>query len=92
VARTRLTATVRGRVQGVGFRAWVRRRAAALPLDGWARNAPDGSVEVVAEGERGDAEQLLTALRTAPGRPGAVGSVDAEWSDPTGVPRGFTTR
>jgi len=41
---------VRGRVQGVGFRWFVQRQAAALGLRGFARNLPDGSVEVVARG------------------------------------------
>ena len=41
---------VRGRVQGVGFRDWTRRRAAAGGLAGWVRNRPDGSVEGVGSG------------------------------------------
>jgi acylphosphatase len=41
---------VSGRVQGVGYRYFVLRAAAALGLSGFARNQPDGSVEVVAEG------------------------------------------
>nr|MBO2476959.1 acylphosphatase [Bacillota bacterium] len=50
---------VRGRVQGVGFRAFVQRHGRALGLVGWARNLPDGSVEVVAEG----APETLALLR-----------------------------
>ena len=46
----RLVATVRGMVQGVGFRWFVQREAARLGLDGWVANQVDGSVEVVAEG------------------------------------------
>jgi len=42
---------VRGRVQGVGFRWFVREAAHRLGLTGWVRNLPDGSVEVVAEGD-----------------------------------------
>lgn len=41
---------VRGRVQGVGYRAGCHRRANELGLSGWVRNLPDGSVEVEAEG------------------------------------------
>jgi len=41
---------VRGRVQGVGYRYFVMREAGALGVSGFARNLPDGSVEVVAEG------------------------------------------
>jgi len=47
----RLHATVTGHVQGVFFRDFVRTEARRLRLTGWVRNAPDGSVEVVAEGE-----------------------------------------
>ncbi len=50
---------VSGRVQGVFFRASTRERALALGLDGWARNLPDGSVEVLARGD----EKALDALR-----------------------------
>lgn len=42
---------VRGRVQGVGFRYFARQRADRLGIAGFARNLPDGSVEVIAEGE-----------------------------------------
>ncbi|HEY6446190.1 MAG TPA: acylphosphatase [Acidobacteriaceae bacterium] len=46
---------VKGRVQGVGFRWFVHREAAALDLKGWVRNTEEGHVEVVASG---DAEAL----------------------------------
>jgi acylphosphatase len=80
----RVVATVRGHVQGVGFRAWVHRRAAVLGLVGGARNVPDGSVEVVAQGPRDDVRALLDALRGAPDRPGRVDSVDEVWSGSEG--------
>lgn len=70
----RLTAWVHGHVQGVGFRWWVRSQALELGLVGWARNAPDGRVEVVAEGPRDRCEALLGQLRggRTPGRVDAV--------------------
>ncbi len=70
----RLTAWVHGHVQGVGFRWWVRSRALELGLVGWARNTPDGRVEVVAEGSERCCDTLLAALRSgrAPGRVDAV--------------------
>ena len=55
--------TVRGRVQGVFFRAAMRRLARRLDLTGWVRNCPDGSVEVLAEGRRDVLEQLLDWCR-----------------------------
>lgn len=57
--RDTLHVRVDGRVQGVGFRSFVREAAAALGLSGWVRNLPDGSVEVLAAGE----PSALSALR-----------------------------
>ena len=66
----RLDATVRGTVQGVGFRWFVVRQAGGLGLTGWARNEADGSVRVVAEGARSALDALESCLREGP--PGAV--------------------
>lgn len=54
---------VRGRVQGVGFRWFVHREAAALELHGWVRNTEDGHVEVVAAGDLDSLAALRQALR-----------------------------
>jgi acylphosphatase len=62
----RLDATVRGDVQGVGFRFFVLRQAARLGVVGWVANAPDGSVRVVAEGERDALDELAGLLRQGP--------------------------
>lgn len=80
----RLTAFVRGRVQGVGFRWWTRARALELGLAGWAANLSDGRVEVVAEGPRPRCEALLDLLRsgTAPGR---VDVVVEQWAPARGA-------
>ena len=86
----RLTAWVHGRVQGVGFRWWVRSRALALGLAGHAANLVDGRVEVVAEGARADCAALLDALR-GPGTPGRVAGVIERWDRPRGV-TGFCER
>jgi acylphosphatase len=87
----RLTAIVHGSVQGVGYRFFVQRRAAALGLRGYVRNRPDGSVEVVAEGPRAELEHLLAALERGPY--GAdVDSVDASWSAAEGTYSGFQIR
>jgi acylphosphatase len=74
----RLAVEVDGRVQGVGFRWWTRRRARALGLVGEARNLPDGRVAVVAEGDRRACAELLAALR-GPDAPGRVDSVVENW-------------
>jgi acylphosphatase len=80
----RLTAWLRGRVQGVGMRWWVRSRALELGLSGWARNLEDGRVEVVAEGPKSDCAALLDTLR-AGGSPGRTESVVERWSDARGL-------
>jgi len=53
---------IKGRVQGVGFRWFVHREAAALNLFGWVRNTEDGHVEVVAAGEEKDLAELTRAM------------------------------
>jgi acylphosphatase len=57
---------VTGRVQGVGYRYFVMREAAALGVTGFARNLPDGSVEVVAEGDEGVLADFEGRLRKGP--------------------------
>jgi acylphosphatase len=54
---------VKGRVQGVGFRWYVHREAAALDLRGWVRNTEDGHVEVVAAGTPDELVALHDALK-----------------------------
>ena len=77
-----LHAVVHGRVQGVYFRTFVSRRGAELGLTGYARNLPDGTVEVWAEGETAQLQRLLDHLATGP--PTArVEKVDTEWSEHT---------
>lgn len=57
---------MRGRVQGVGFRFFVRERAALDGLAGWARNRDDGSVEIEAEGDRDAIDRFERAVRQGP--------------------------
>jgi acylphosphatase len=57
---------VRGRVQGVGFRWWTRRRASDLGLWGTVRNRPDGTVEVHAAGELETLEAFAAELKVGP--------------------------
>jgi len=60
---------IRGRVQGVGYRAFVHEQATRLKLCGWARNRGDGSVEALIGGEAASVEALIALLRRGP--PGA---------------------
>ena len=87
----RLEAVVHGRVQGVGFRIFVARRARRQGLTGWVANEPSGRVRCVAEGDRDALKVLLDELREGP--PGAfVNRVDADWGPATGSFRDFDVR
>jgi len=88
VDTSRLTALVHGRVQGVGFRAFVRRQALDLDLDGYAENLPDGRVEVVAEGERRELEHFLVKLREGPPH-AEVMDIQVNWGEGGATRRGF---
>jgi acylphosphatase len=57
---------VRGRVQGVGYRAFVEDEARQRRLRGWVRNRRDGSVEAVFSGPRDDVEAVIEACRRGP--------------------------
>jgi acylphosphatase len=75
----------------VGFRAWVRRHARGLGLDGWVANRSDGAVECVAEGPRRDLELFLRMLEAGP--PGAyVDHVQPRWASASGGFAGFEVR
>ena len=83
----RATVLVRGRVQGVGYRVFVRRHALDLGLAGHAENLSDGRVEVVVEGDRAEVEHLLVALRRGPAH-AVVDDLQVTWSQSAGL-RGF---
>jgi len=87
----RLHAKVYGLVQGVGFRYYTLRQAQILGVTGYVRNRWDGTVEVVAEGQRETVDKLLSWLRRGP--PSArVEKVEAQWETPQGEFRGFEVR
>ena len=87
----RLTAFVKGRVQGVGFRWWTRARALELGLTGSATNLDDGRVQVVAEGPEEQVTALLALLRGG-GTPGRVDFVAERWGQARGDDVGFLER
>jgi acylphosphatase len=58
--------TVRGRVQGVGYRAWVEDEATARHLEGWVRNRRDGSVEAVFSGPEDVVSAMIASCRRGP--------------------------
>ena len=69
---------ISGDVQGVFFRAGVQNEAKKLGLAGWVRNLPDGSVEALAEGEKGKLEKLLEWCSHGPAG-ASVSKVEHKW-------------
>lgn len=81
---------VRGRVQGVGYRAWVSGQARMRGLVGWVRNRSDGTVEALFAGEQGAVEAMLEACLEGP--PAArVERMERRPSDEA-PPEGFMTK
>ena len=79
---------IEGRVQGVGYRDYARRRASGLGLEGWVANLRDGRVRLRAEGQRGQIEALVRALEQGPPL-SRVAKVDVRWVAPAGTFAGF---
>ena len=65
-AQANVLVAIRGRVQGVGYRAFVEDEAAIWGLDGWVRNRRDGAVEAVFAGEAEDVAKAIEACRKGP--------------------------
>ncbi len=84
-------ATVHGRVQGVCFRAETVAAGRRLGLSGYARNVPDGTVEVAARGEEPDLKRLLEFIGQGP-ELARVDRVDVDWDDATPLGEGFHVR
>ncbi len=84
MAVIRRRVVVQGHVQGVFFRESVRRRAVAAGVAGWARNRPDGTVEVAFEGAADAIEQLIAFCREGP-RGARVDWVDVASAEPEGL-------
>jgi acylphosphatase len=87
---TRVHVRIRGWVQGVGFRFEARARAESLGVSGWIRNAPDGTVEAVFEGEEERVRSMVDWCRRGPSS-ARVDDVEAEPEEPTGE-TGFGVR
>jgi acylphosphatase len=82
---------VSGKVQGVFYRASTAEQAKRLGLAGYAKNLPDGRVEVLACGEQSKVEELIAWLRQGP--PSAkVSGVEVQDADASQVPADFSTR
>ena len=73
--------TIRGRVQGVGYRAWVEHRAKAHGLEGWVRNVRDGSVEALFAGPADIVAAMVERCRRGPSS-ARVDAVTEQPADP----------
>jgi acylphosphatase len=76
---------ITGRVQAVGFRAWMVHKATELGLSGWVRNRPDGSVEALIAGDIASVEEMSRLCRRGP-RLAEVTSIDEDLADPPTEP------
>lgn len=74
-----LHAIVKGKVQGVWFRAWTQDLAASLGLKGWVRNLPGGEVETVAQGDEAALQRFEESLHDGPPLARVTG-IDRNWS------------
>jgi acylphosphatase len=91
IEKASLHAAVRGRVQGVFFRASVEDQAVQLGLTGYVRNRPGNVVEVMVEGEKANLEKLVVYLKVGP--PAAnVTEVSTTWGEFTGSFSNFRIR
>ena len=70
--------TIRGRVQGVGYRYWVEQQATAHSLEGWVRNRRDGSVEALFSGPENVVSNMVASCRRGP----SSARVDAVTEEP----------
>lgn len=71
---------IKGRVQGVSYRANAAAMANKLGLKGWVRNLPDGRVELLAQGEEKNLKTLLTWAHQGPAA-ARVDHVEARWAE-----------
>ena len=90
-ATTAAEIVVEGEVQGVGFRAFAKRRASQLGLAGYVMNLRDGRVRARAEGPRRIVEEFARDLEKGPPL-SRVEQVSVRWLPPTGRFAGFSIR
>ena len=83
MAQKQIHLVVRGRVQGVFYRASAQREAKRLGITGWVKNRPDGSVEIVAEGEEDQVKDFLAWAQHGPST-ARVDKVETRWRSYTG--------
>ena len=82
--RHRTHLVIRGRVQGVSFRAWAAREAERHGVDGWIRNREDGCVEAVLAGDADAVREVVTACRAGPRLAVVTDLIELEIADDPG--------
>jgi len=87
----RVHLVISGRVQGVYFRQSSLEFAAGMGLDGWVRNRPDGTVELVAQGSSEDLERLVKWCHVGP-TAAKVSALERTDAEPVSLPAGFHIR
>jgi acylphosphatase len=78
MSKERVNIIVRGRVQGVFYRARTKEKAIELELNGWVKNRIDGAVEILAEGNKEDLERLVDWSQHGP-EDAHVTKVEVKW-------------
>ncbi len=76
----RIHLIITGDVQDVGFRSWTKRQSRELDLVGWVKNRSDGSVEIVAEGKRGQLDEFIKRCNLGP-EASWVENVTVSWEE-----------
>jgi acylphosphatase len=89
--QVRIHIKVTGRVQGVGFRAFVLQASSLFDLTGWVRNVGYDQVEIIAEGPRNIMERFAETVKTGP-RASRVDETNIEWESATGEFQQFDVR
>lgn len=87
----RLVLKIYGKVQGVFFRDSARMKARGLDLTGFARNEPDGTVSIVAEGEEKNLKEFIIWCEEGPDH-AKVEKVEREWLEPTNQFNNFSIK
>jgi len=87
----RVNIMIHGSVQGVFFRAKAKRIAEGLGLKGYAKNMPEGTVEIVAEGPEDKLKELISFCKKGP-EAAEVSKVDVEFSEASNEFKGFEVR
>ncbi len=85
--KKRIDVVYSGNVQGIGFRFSINDIARALPIGGWVKNEPDGTVRIVAEGEEGRLKDFIDQICVA--FPGYINDSKISWEPGTGEFKDF---